>query len=180
MSFQISRKHLLPTFLATSFAVLFLANIAHARTIVVHLSTYDTEKTTNALLFSKHSCQFLPDAEDTTIRVVLTNDAVLNTIKSIKHAKNRGETLPDDDPKTANHLIRQLLSLAESEPALRCNLQMAVTGPGLKRIGKTPADMYKGIKVGGAKPTDDPAKVQMPVFMTTPEVAGEDIVVVDW
>jgi len=155
-------------------------NIVNARTIVVHVTTHDADRVTNALLFSKHTCQFLPDADVSTVRILFSNDGALNAIKNLLHPKNRIATLPDDDPKTANHLIRQLLGLKPSFPDLRCTIQMAVTGPGLKKFGKKASDLFRGIKVGGPKPTTDPAKVQVPAFVSTPEIEGEPIVVVDW
>ena len=161
-------KNRKPIRMLTLMLLLFTISIfsaANARTIVVHLTAYDAAKTTNALLFAKHSCQFLPDADSTTIRILFTNQAAINALKDIKHPKNRIATLPDDDPKTANHLLRQLLAKKESHPALRCNVQVAVTGLALKSIGKTPEDIFNGIKVGGPKPTSDPNRIQVPVIL---------------
>jgi len=165
---------------AAALSLLAVAGASEARTVVVHLSEYDTDKTTNALLFAKHSCQFLEDAEQVTYRILLTNDAALLAVKNLKHPKSRATTLPDDDPKNGNHLMRQLLSLKASNPSLRCNVEVAVTGPGLAKTGRTLADIYPGIRVGGAKPTNDPNKVQVPAYVTIPAVAGDPVVVIDW
>jgi len=155
-------------------------NIAHARTIVVHVTTHDADRTTNALLFSKHTCQFLPDAESTTVRILFSNEGVLNAIRTLDHPNNRMLTFADDDPKTANHLVRQLLGLEPSQPDLRCTIQIVATGLGLKAFGMDASDLFRGIKVGGPKPTADPKKVQVPAYVSTPEVEGEPIVVIDW
>ena len=64
------------------------ANDVHGRTVVVHVTTFDATRVTNALLFAKHSCQFLPDAADTTMRILFTNAGVLNAAEDLNHPIN--------------------------------------------------------------------------------------------
>ena len=187
-----TRKRLWLALVSVSIAVLFSVGSVHASTIVVHITEADANRTTNALLFAKHTCQFLPDADSSTVRILFSNDGVLNAIDGIPNPENRIPTLPDDDPKTAEHLIRQLLGQEPSDPALQCEVQMAVTGSGLKRFLIDPDRLIQGIMLGGPKPpplppaepplepTPGSEKVQVSAFVSMPEVPGESIVVVDW
>ena len=171
------------SFMALLIAFVFvgpaLADDAKGRTIVSHISTFDADRVTQGLLFSKHTCQFLPDAADSTIRILFTNEGVLNALKDIKHPRNRVPTLPtgDDDPKTAKSLVRKLLGHVTVNPPLLCDIEVVVTGLGLKSYGKTADDLIRGVKVGGPMPA---SPVQVPAYLTTPAEEGQPIVVIDW
>lgn len=152
---------------------------ANGRTVVVHLTTFDADRVTNGLLFAKHTCQFLPDNADSTVRVLFTNAGVLNALKDIRAPKNRVPTLEsgDDDPKQAKSLIRKLLGHVAVNPPLLCNIEVVASGLGLKTYGKTGDDLINGVQVGGPMPS---APVQIPVFLTTPAEEGQPMVVIDW
>jgi len=165
--------------IALSSVGLAQANNAEGRTVVVHITTFDADRVTNGLLFAKHTCQFLPDAADTTMRVLFTNAGVLNAVKDIDHPKNRVPTLEsgDDDPKQAKSLIKKLLGQAPTDPSLLCNVEVVASGLGLKTYAKTADDLVDGVKVGGPMPS---APVQIPAYLTTPAVEGQPMVVIDW
>ena len=151
------------------------------RTIVVQIGVYDADRAINGLLFAKHSCQFLPDAADSTIRVIFSNQGIFNALKNINHPQNHVPTLPsgDDEPKTAHELLHKLLGWEATNPPLRCQVEVAVSGFGLRTYGKTKDDLIPGIQVTGplGPPNQD---IQHPVFMSTPAQEGQPIVVVNY
>ena len=155
------------------------ATNVEGRTVVVHITTFDADRVTNGLLFAKHTCQFLPDAADTTMRVLFTNAGVLNAVKDIDHPKNRVPTLEsgDDDPKFAKSLIKKLLGHTPTDPALLCNIEVVAAGLGLKTYGKTADDLIDGVQMGGPMQS---APVQIPAYLTTPAEEGQPMVVIDW
>jgi hypothetical protein len=104
---------------------------------VVHVTTFDATRVTNALLFAKHSCQFLPDAADTTMRILFTNAGVLNAVENLNHPVNTVPTLPsgDDDPKDAKSLLEKLLGHVSTDLGLQCDIEVVATGLGLKTYG---------------------------------------------
>ena len=165
--------------IALSSVGLAQATNVEGRTVVVHITTFDASRVTNGLLFAKHSCQFLPDAADSTIRILFTNAGVLNAVEEIDHPKNRVPTLEsgDDDPKDAKSLLEKLLGHAPTNPHLQCNIEVVATGLGLKTYGKTADDLIDGVKVGGPMPS---APVQIPAYLTTPAEKGQPMVVIDW
>jgi hypothetical protein len=165
--------------IALSSVGLAQANDVHGRTVVVHVTTFDATRVTNALLFAKHTCQFLPDAADTTMRILLTNIGALNAVEDLNHPINTVPTLPsgDDDPKDAKSLIKKLLGQIPSDPSLLCNVEVVASGLGLKTHGKTADDLIEGVKVGGPMPS---SPVQIPAYLTTPAEEGQPMVVIDW
>ncbi|MCA9472888.1 MAG: hypothetical protein MRJ96_05655 [Nitrospirales bacterium] len=170
--------------LSASILVLSTVGLTHAddnrgRTVVVHINSFDADRVTNGLLFAKHTCQFLPDAADSTVRVLFSNAGVLNALKDIKHPRNRVPTLAsgDDDPKHAKRLVRKLLGRIPSNPPLLCKVEVVATGLGLKTYSKTDNDLINGVQVGGPMIS---SPVQVPAFLTTPAEEGQPIVVIDW
>ncbi|MCA9421562.1 MAG: hypothetical protein KC592_11105 [Nitrospira sp.] len=155
------------------------ASDAKGRTVVVHINSFDADRTTNGLLFAKHTCQFLPDAAHSTVRVLFSNAGVFNALKDLNHPKNRVPTLEsgDDDPKHAKSLVRKLLGHVTVNPPLLCNVEVVATGLGLKSYGKTADDLIDGVQVGGPMPS---SPVQVPAYLTTPAEEGQPIVVIDW
>jgi hypothetical protein len=165
--------------IALSSVGLAQANDIHGRTVVVHVTTFDATRVTNALLFAKHTCQFLPDAADTTMRILLTNAGGLNAVEDLNHPINTVPTFAsgDDDPKDVKSLLEKLLGHVSTDPGLQCDIDVVASGLGLKTYGKTAADLIDGIKLGGPMPS---SPGQIPVYLTIPAEEGQSMVVIDW
>ena len=120
---------------------------------MVHITTFDASRVTNGLLFAKHSCQFLPDAADTTMRILFTNAGVLYAVEDLHHPQNRVTTLEsgDDDPKHARNLLEKLLGHVPTNPQLQCNIEVVATGLGLKTYGKTADDLIDGVQLARSR-----------------------------
>lgn len=155
-------------FILVSFLVCLLGfqSSVNARTMVVQISSYNPTESVHGLLFAVHSLrdsqgEFGNEPYDLIVKVLFNGEGVLNASNRIKHPRIRIETRPDDPPKTARRLIKELHSRG---------VEMRATGFGIKQFGIDPAtDLLPGVQGGGAN--------VIPRFITSPEETDGVIVV---
>lgn len=139
---------------------------ANARTIVVQISSYNPTESVHGLLFALHSLRdsqgdFGNEPYDLTVKLLFNGEGVLNTSNKIQHPRIRIETRPDDPPKTARRLNKELRSRG---------VEMRATGFGIKQFGIDPTtDLLPGVLGGGAN--------IIPRFVSSPEDSDGVVVI---
>ena len=141
-------------------------NTANARTMVVHITSFNPIKSVHGLLFALHSLrdsrgEFGNDPYDLTVKILFSGEGVLNASNRIIAPRVRIQTRPEDPAKIPGVLIDKLR---------KEGVEMRATGFGLKQYGLNPKkDLRLGVKGGG------PGVI--PRLVTSPEETNGVIVI---